>query len=205
MKQLKNKKIAIVGLGGLGGYIANLVSRLNPAEILLIDGDNFSQSNFNRQLFCTEQNLGKNKALCTKEFLYDATTSKLIVEENFLTDKNIDLLYDMDIIMDATDNIKTRFLMQDYCSKNNIPIMHGAINGFYGQVALIRPKSKLFDNIYPNKNELPIKQTLSFVPSIIASFQVSEMVKYFTENNPLKENDLLIIDTINNDLRVLNL
>jgi len=204
-QNLANKKIAIIGLGGIGGYIASLVSRLNPSTLLLIDGDNFSQSNLNRQLFCTEKTIDKNKAYIAKEFLQDTTKAQLIVVEKFLTDENIEIIKDMDIIMDATDNVMVRLLISSACNKFNIPIIHGAINGYFGQVAILRPHSKLLESIYLEKKEVTILNTLSYVPALIASFEVSEMVKFFTDSKPLQDNQLLVIDSLNNDIRVLNI
>ncbi|MFA6867274.1 MAG: ThiF family adenylyltransferase [Clostridia bacterium] len=204
-QNLANKKIAIIGLGGIGGYIASLVSRLNPSTLLLIDGDNFSQSNLNRQLFCTEKTIGKNKAYIAKEFLQDTTKAQLIVVEKFLTDENIEIIKDMDIIMDATDNVMVRLLISSACNKFNIPIIHGAINGYFGQVAILRPNSKLLESIYLEKKEVTVLNTLSYVPALIASFEVSEMVKFFTDSKPLQDNQLLVIDSLNNDIRVLNI
>jgi molybdopterin/thiamine biosynthesis adenylyltransferase len=202
---IKNKKIAIIGLGGIGGYLSSFIARLNPKEIILVDGDSFSIDNMNRQLFCNNLTLGKSKAESTKKEISQTTTTKITAINEFLTEKNMDIIKNCDIIMDATDNIKARNLLQKICNLYNIPIIHGALNGVFGQIAIIRPNGNLFNKIYSSKATKPQEKTLSYVPALIATFQVNTMLKFLSDTNPLKCDQLLIIDLLQNDIRIINL
>lgn len=205
LNDIRDKNIAIVGLGGIGGYLASYIARLNPKSLLLIDGDFFTKGNMNRQLFCTDKTLNLYKADCVKEYIVHTTCAQVCAINQYLNEENLYILKDCDIIMDATDNFEARKLMQKACVKYQIPIVHGAINKLFGQVAVIRPDDKLMDKFNTTGRFEKTGQTLSFVPANIASFQVSEMLKYFSGTNPLNCGELLIIDLLNNDTRIINL
>lgn len=200
-----DKKIAIVGLGGLGGYLASFLARLNPKALLLIDGDRFCSSNMNRQLFCSDLTIGLYKVEAAKDAISHYTNAKILTFNDYLSDDNSSILEGYDVIMDATDNILARKILINVCNLYKIPVIHGAINGLFGQVAVIRPDNDIFSKLNTSGETLPTSATLSFVPANIATHQVNEMLKLFASGNPLESDQLLIIDLINNDTRIIRL
>lgn len=178
-------KVAIVGCGGLGGYVVNVLARFGVGNLTLIDGDVFNESNLNRQLFAVSSTIGKNKALATKNFLRLVNDeTKVTVHEEMLTDENaVKLLKGHDIVVDCLDNIPSRWLINNTCKQIELPFVHGAIGGFFGQVAFIKPGDKTLDVLYP-KNVDPdrtvdkIMGTPPFTPQIVASIQACEVIKY---------------------------
>jgi molybdopterin/thiamine biosynthesis adenylyltransferase len=204
-ESIKDKKIAVIGAGGLGGNIIHLIARLNPKLIQIFDGDIFSSGNLNRQLFCTNKTLGLNKADCAKNEISDYTTAEVIATSENLTKENAFLLSNFDVIMDATDNLEVRYLLQDVCEEYKVPIIHGAINGLFGQVAQILPKSLLLSKLNTTKKALPAGATLSYVPALVASIQVSEMIKLMADISTLESDQLIIIDLLTNDARIITL
>jgi molybdopterin/thiamine biosynthesis adenylyltransferase len=202
---IKDKSIAIIGAGGLGGNIISLVARLNPKKIQIFDGDTFCASNLNRQLFCTDKTLGLNKAVCAKNAISDYARAEVIATSEHLTKENSFMLSGFDIIIDATDNLEVRYLLQSVCNKYKVPIIHGAINGLFGQVAVLTPESELLSMLNANKTAVPSGVTLSYVPALIASVQVSEMVKLMAGISTLKCDQLIIIDLLTNDARIITL
>ncbi len=202
-KACHDKKICIIGAGGLGGNVANLIGRLNPTQITIIDGDKFSEDNLNRQLFSNYESIGKFKAEAVAERVKKFTTAQ-VTYHNFFLDKvnHINMLSGYDIYIDATDNYTARKLIFDATNTHNIPFVHGAINGLFGQVSIIYP----FDSLLNNLSDNPISPTLSFVPNIIASYQVAEMVKYFA-NSPdtLTHNQLRLFDIFDASIRTFDL
>lgn len=204
-QSIKDKSIAIIGAGGLGGNIISYVARLNPRKIVIFDGDTFCYSNLNRQLFCNYNTLGLNKAICAKAAICNYTTAEVIANCENLTQENSFMLEHFDVIMDATDNLEVRYLLQDVCNKYNVPVIHGAINGLFGQVAVIKPESMLLSKLNTTKKTLPAGVTMSYVPSLIASVQVSEMVKLMAGISTLKDDQLIIIDLLTNDARIITL
>lgn len=204
-KTLENKTIAVIGCGGLGGNIANLVARLKPKKILLFDGDVFNESNMNRQLFASNLTLGQNKATVTKERLERISPSEVIAYEIFIDLDNAKLIKDADIIFGATDNVKSRFILQEIGAKYKIPVIHGAINGLFGEVGIIYPGDKTCERLYATKKEKKIYPTYSYVPACIASIQVAEAFKLLTNNNPLLTNELICVDLFTMELRKINI
>ena len=142
MKKLYNSKVCVVGCGGLGGYIIEMLARIGVGHITAIDGDVFDETNLNRQLLSNTENIGFNKAEEAKKrmkLVNPHVTINAII--TMLDESNaVDLLKGHDVVVDALDNIKSRKLIQKYSSKLNIPMVHGAIAGFYGQVTTIYPE-----------------------------------------------------------------
>ncbi len=202
---VKDKVIAIIGCGGLGGNIAHLFARLNPKKIIVFDGDEFSLSNLNRQLCATKNTIGKKKVEVLEERLLACSNSEIETHPIFFTEKEIPLLESVDLILDATDNVRSRFVIEKAGKKHKIPVVHGAINGLFGQVAIIYPGDKTFEKLYPDKQEKEIQKTYSFAPSLIASIQVAEAAKYFAKEQELKPYEVLFIDMLSMDIKKLNI
>ncbi|HKL73705.1 MAG TPA: ThiF family adenylyltransferase [Clostridia bacterium] len=205
LASIKDKKIAIIGAGGLGGNLINYIARLNPKAILIFDGDVFCQSNMNRQLFCTDKTLNLNKAQCAKDAVINYTTAEVTAISQHLTWENSFILKDFDVIMDATDNIEARRLMERACNEYKIPVIHGAICGLFGQVAVIKPETSFFSQLNASGKTLPSVATLSYVPSLISSIQVSEMLKLMAGLSTLENGEMMVIDLLNNDIRIIKL
>ncbi len=152
---LREKKVIVVGCGGLGGHIIEQLARLGVGHITAIDGDVFDESNLNRQLLSNVDNMGKSKALTAKEHIKKVNPD---VEVNavqiFLDENNAEeLIRDHDVICDALDNLSTRMLLQKYAEKLKIPMVYGAIAGWYGQVTTIFPGDNIIGSIYQGSNK----------------------------------------------------
>ncbi|MDX9916897.1 MAG: HesA/MoeB/ThiF family protein [Gudongella sp.] len=207
---LKEKTIVIIGGGGLGGHIAEQLARLGIGKLILIDYDVFEESNLNRQLFSTEKRLGSSKVDCIKEDLSEINSEVSVTVHNLYIDSSngLQLLKDADIVMDGTDNIKTRLLLQRLCEELEIPLVHGAIGGWYGQVCVVMPGDRTLTKLYPKDDVEGIERRLgnpSFIPALVASYQVAEALKILTDKGELLRNTLLYIDTLNNQTTTIQL
>lgn len=202
-KELKNKKIVVVGAGGLGGNIINHLSRLGVGEIIIIDGDSFDESNLNRQLYANLTTIGKNKALVAAEESNKIGLSIATAIPEFLSESHIPILKGADCIFDATDNISARLYLEQLSARLQIPIIHGAVNAFSGQIAVIRPGDKTLSKLYFGKN-IPNVPTLNFVPSTIANLQVCQMIKLFSDSGALKSGEVMLVDIFLCEIRIIN-
>ncbi|MBI2666178.1 ThiF family adenylyltransferase [Candidatus Woesearchaeota archaeon] len=138
---MTTKKIAIVGIGALGTAAAELLARSGIGTLQLIDRDVVEENNLHRQLLFTENDLEKSKAEIAKEKLKEINTSlKIESRAIHLNSKNISLLEKSDIVLDCTDNLQTRFLLNDFCKKNKIPLIYGAAIKTSGYVYLVLPE-----------------------------------------------------------------
>ncbi|KHO48437.1 MAG: adenylyltransferase and sulfurtransferase [archaeon GW2011_AR5] len=138
-KHLKKSLVVIVGCGGTGSAAAEYLVRAG-VNLLLVDRDIVDMTNLHRQLF-SEEDVGTPKAEALKERLEEANSETRIeaVSED-LNSSNIEkLLSEPDIILDGTDNMETRFLLNDFCLKNRIPFTYAAAVKSEGLVALIVP------------------------------------------------------------------
>ena len=150
---IKNTKILLIGVGGLGGYIASSLVRLGVECITLVDFDDFEMSNLNRQIFSTRKTLNKSKVSVTKEKLLEIDPNVIIHTFHAKYDDTIDesIYDDIDIVFDAVDNIESKLLIEAHCTKHNKPLIHGAIGGWYGQIGIILPNSDILKDIYQSK------------------------------------------------------
>jgi molybdopterin/thiamine biosynthesis adenylyltransferase len=200
--------IAIIGLGGLGGYIAEELARIGVGKLILIDGDVFEETNLNRQLLASEATLGKPKAEVARDRILQI--NPLVETKSFVqrfTPQNASALLDgAQLVMDAVDNISTRRLIQDVCEVMGLPMVHGAISGWYGQVAFIFPKDRLFDFLYPSEAQHGIETFLgnpSFTPALVASLQVAEAIKWMLGKGELLKDRILHIDLLTHEYQII--
>ena len=206
-------KVAVVGCGGLGGNIIELLARLGVGIILAIDGDKFQESNLNRQILCTERDLGRDKAATVITKMKHINSSISIQpHSHFIDAENIThLIWNSDVVVDALDSIPLRFVLEKACKDLKIPFIHGAINGLQGQVATIFPEDKGLAAIYgpeekyqklPSDNHI---SALSVTPSLVASLQVAEVLKVLLRRGKLLRNKLLLINLEKNDFNILEI
>ena len=177
---LRQKRILVVGCGGLGGHIIDQLARIGVGFLRVVDGDVFEASNLNRQLLSSVPLLGVSKAKTAAGHIArvnpDVTVESV---QTFLTEGNAtEILAGCDIVMDALDNIPSRRILAAACEKANIPYIYGAIQGWVAQAAISLPGDKLIDKLYPEEIEINDKSVLSFTPALCASMQTALCVKW---------------------------
>lgn len=210
--RLLKSKVAVIGCGGLGGTIIELLARLGVGYLRVIDGDTFAGHNLNRQLMSTEYNLGTNKAIAAAKRVADINTDVQAEPMPYmLDDENADkLIAGMDVIVDALDNISTRILLNKATRKQGIPLVHAAIAGFTGQVMTIMPEDKGLEHIYkvPLGSGKGVEVSLGNpapTPALAAALQVQEVVKLLTGIGEPLRNKLLYFDTEFNVFEIMNI
>ncbi len=207
---LRNFRVAVVGCGGLGGHIIEMLARLGIGYITAIDGDVFDESNLNRQLLSHPQNIGKSKALEAKKRIQQVNPDvRINAIAGFLTAENaLQLLSGHDVICDALDSMSARRLVQAAAEKAETPLVHGAIAGWYAQVCTIFPGDRTLDRIYPeefNKGEEAELGNPSFTPALAASVQVAEALKALLKKGEILQNKLLVMNTLLHEYSVIEI
>ncbi|CAB48987.1 ThiF family adenylyltransferase [Pyrococcus abyssi] len=208
-EKLKKAKVAVVGVGGLGSPVAYYLTAAGVGRILLIDEQVPELSNLNRQILHWEEDLGRNPKPLSAKWKLEKFNSDVKIETfvGKLTEENIeDVLHGVDVIVDCLDNFETRYLLDDYAHKVGIPLVHGAVEGLYGQVTTIIPgKTKRLREIFPRikkKGKFPI---LGATAGVIGSIQVTEVVKLITGYGEPLANKLLIVDLANNVFEIIEI
>ncbi|MBF9018936.1 MULTISPECIES: HesA/MoeB/ThiF family protein [unclassified Oceanispirochaeta] len=207
---LKSKKVFIAGCGGLGGYILEMLLRVGVGQITVADPDVFDESNLNRQLLSREDLLGvsKSQSAAERAALVNSEVKLIAHQERVTAENATTLCRDADIIMDALDSPGARIILEDAAEKLGIPMIHGAIAGWYGQVSAVFPGDNTMKTLYGSNTEAGMEVELgnpSFTPAIIAGIQVSEAVKVLLNKDGVLRHKLLYIDLLNQSYTTLEI
>lgn len=209
-QKLSESSVCIIGSGGLGGHIFEMLGRVGVGQITIIDGDAFDETNLNRQILSTENVLGRSKVEVAKQRMAEVNSEiEVTAIHTMVTAKNAkELLHGYDLIIDGLDHIDTRLMVVDVCKELNIPFVYGAIAGWYGMVATIMPGDETLNSIYNSDMKRGGEVELgnpSFTPAAIASFEVAEAIKLLLGKGDLIRNGFLHIDMLENEHEIFRL
>lgn len=125
--KIRNSKIALIGTGGLGSYVAPLIARMQPKELIIIDFDKVEESNLERQTMFSISDIGKTKVECAKNKICDFC--KVISYDAKISNENISRLIpkDVSLIIDCVDNTDARLVINKFCKNNKIDWIHAGV------------------------------------------------------------------------------
>ena len=204
------KKVCVIGCGGLGGYIIEMLGRIGVGHLTVIDGDVFDVSNLNRQLLSTEDGIGISKAEAAGTRLKTINSEiKVTAHTVFVDEKNVNaLIQGHDVIVDALDSIESRKWVAKACTELSISFVHGVMAGWYGQVSTIFPGDNTLEKLYHaqcGKGDEVQLGNPSFTPALVASIQVSEVIKLLIDRGDVLRNQVMHIDLLCNEINVFDL
>ena len=203
---LQGKRVLVVGCGGLGGHLIDMLARIGIGSIRVVDGDVFEPTNLNRQLLSEVPLLGVNKAKAAAAKI-SRVNPDIAVEavDVFLTEANARrLLLFCDAVLDGLDNIESRRILAKECARAGIPYIYGAVNGWVAQAAISMPDDHLVETLYPKDAALKNKSVLSFTPALCASMQVSLCVKLLV-GRPVETGTLYYFDLLNQEFETIHM
>ncbi len=207
-KKLLNKTVLIIGLGGTGSAIADLISRSGIKKLILIDRDKIEITNIHRQILYDYYDIGKYKAetACKKIKNINPDIDLEYYNETFDASK-INLIKHVDLVFDGTDNMLTRFIINDACNKFNTPWVFTSANEVYGEIKAIIPnKTSCYACYNKEPTELPscaVTGVLSTLPNVIGSFAVNLGIKILLGYDV--SGDLHFFDVINFEVRKIKI
>ena len=215
-KKLLKSSVLIVGAGGLGSPIAIYLTALGIGKIGIIDNDKVEISNLARQIIFTSNDINKKKAPTAINKLKQINPNiKLESFEKKLTKKNISVIAkNFDLIVDGSDNFRTRFLINDYCLKNKKILVSGAISKFDGQIYTFnfsKKKSPCLRCFIPKMPRNPdidnceYEGVLGPLAGIVGSIQANEVVKEILNIGNTLCGHILIIDALKLTFRKVKL
>jgi len=215
-KKLLNSKVLIVGVGGLGSPIAIYLAAMGIGKIGVVDKDFIEISNISRQILFTTNDVKKNKSFIAANKLKSINPEIQIQSFNKkLTLKNIDqIAKNYSLIVDGSDNFRTRFLVNDYCLKNKKILISGAISKFDGQVYTFNfskknsPCLRCFIPQMPDDQDIDNCEydgVLGSLGGIIGSIQANEVVKEVLKIGDTLCGHILIIDALKITFRKVKL
>lgn len=204
---------AVVGLGGLGGYVVEALARMGVGRLVLIDGDTFDDHNLNRQLLSSEATLGREKAWAACERVRTVNEAvEAVGLSKTLTGENLpELLEGANVVVDALDSLPVRLVLQDGAAALGIPMVHGSIGGFLGQVMTIMPGDRGLHALYGDGTHLPEHGleremgTPAATPMAVAAWEAQEVVKLLTGEGEVLRGRLLVLDMASGTAELLSL
>jgi molybdopterin/thiamine biosynthesis adenylyltransferase len=210
--KLLRATVAVVGLGGLGGYVTEALARMGVGRLILIDGDLFEEHNFNRQLLSAEAKLGAEKTRSAQRRVSETNSAvEVTCHAVMLTRENLpQLLEGADVVVDALDRLPTRLVLQGGAQALGIPMVHGSIAGFLGQVMTIFPGDPGLRSLY-GEQELPEQGletqlgTPAATPMAVAAWEAQEAVKILLGRGELLRHRLLVMDMESGTVEILRL
>ena len=204
---LGQKRVLIVGCGGLGGYLCELLTRLGVGHLRAVDEDVFDPSNQNRQLLCTSDTLGQSKAEAAKQRALAIAPG--VDFESFslrLTAENARaLLEGCDAAVDGLDNVESRLVLEQACAELGIPLIHGAVSGWAAQVAVVPPGSGLLTLLYTQAEPAPSPAVLPFTAALCAAVQATEATKLLCQRDVTLWGKLWLYDGLSGENHVVEL
>ncbi|MEM5871795.1 MAG: HesA/MoeB/ThiF family protein [Candidatus Aenigmatarchaeota archaeon] len=186
-EKILNAKVAIIGAGGLGSHVSEMIVRLGFGFVRIIDRDLVEESNLHRTCVYQRKDIGKSKAFVLSERLGDINKKckiESVIES--LHDYNADeLLSGMDVVIDCSDNMETRYVINKFCVNNKIPWVYGAVLKDEGFSSTFASDGKpCFECLYPQKpkklDTCAKHGVISPIVGMIASWQVMEAIKIVT-------------------------
>jgi adenylyltransferase/sulfurtransferase len=204
-EKLKNAHVFVAGAGGLGSPIAIYLSVAGVGNIRMVDHDTVELSNLNRQILHWDENIGGNKIDSAREKLAGLNPSIRVegICETIGEDNVSDLVDGFDLIVDAMDNLPTRYILNKTAIEKKIPFFHGAVSGLEGRAMTVIPgKSACLRCSY--KGPVPGSKfpVIGVAPAIIGAIQATEVIKYIVGMGVLLTNRLLRYDGLNMDFTV---
>ena len=211
---LTNAKVVIIGLGGLGCPTATYLASSGVGTMMLLDHDDVSLSNLNRQTLFTESDIDKRKVDAAKQRLLKFN-SELSIHTKYIKiddDLNDNFLKTYDVIIDCTDNYETRTIINKVSLSNKIPLITGAALKFEGQVALFRndlDTTPYYRCLYP---DLPVTSgscvdtgILGSVTGFVGTVLANECIKLICNFGNNLDSQLFLIDLKNNEFKTIKI
>ena len=211
-KKIINSRVAVVGMGGLGCPAAQSLVACGIGYLKIIDSDFVDLSNLHRQHLYSFKDIGKRKVDIAKKSL-EKLSNQVKIDScsiNLNENNQKDLVKDVDIIIDATDNISARRLIDKVSKKNNIPMVYGSLYKFEGQVSIFNINNaggyaELFPGTVTGGDTCSDAGMLGMLPSIIGNIQALEAIKIITGIKPDLAGKLLIYNALNHRTEIFEL
>ncbi len=211
-EKLSQASVLIVGLGGLGSPVALYLTGAGVGRIGLCDNDIVSISNLQRQILYSEETEGQLKAeIANKRLSELSSATKFDLWKDGLNADNCrEIISKYDLIIDCTDNHKTRYLIDDICMELGKTWIHGAIGNFEGRLSSFIPSGIRYSDIYSDKERLMNTEksaggVIGPLPGIVGSIQAAEAIKLICGFGETLVGKILTVDLKNLQFNVFDL
>jgi adenylyltransferase/sulfurtransferase len=212
-KKIAGASVLVVGVGGLGSAICTYLTAAGIGKLKMIDADVVALHNLQRQVLYRENQIGKSKVLKATEQLrlLNSTVEIEAVDAVFGENNAVNLVKEVDIVIDATDNFKSRYLINDVCVGLDKPFVYGAICEYRGQLAVFNyQKGATYRCLFPDEQEVVNSQKqvvggLGVLPAVIGSLQANEVIKLITQCGTVLADKLFCINLQHNQMQTVSI
>ncbi len=195
-EMLESSTVAVVGLGGLGGVVSLYLAGAGVGRLILVDGDVVEPHNLNRQLLYDEASVGLPKAVIAARRVreFNSCVEVVPVQERLTPDNVHRILGGVDLIVDALDNWEARLVLDEYARETGTPLVHGAVERFYGQVLFTIPgETACLSCIAPRGGRGRCVQVAGPAVGVVASLEATLAVR-FLAGLPVEAGTLYVVD-----------
>lgn len=208
--------VAVVGAGGLGGHVILLLARIGIGRLVVVDPDRFDETNLNRQALSGLEAIGRWKAEEAGRVVAGINPGvRLTLYRDRVTSANAqDILREAEVVVDALDNIPDRFTVAEAAKSLGIPLVHGAVAGFEGQVMTIFPEDPGLKLLYgtrpphgkaretgPSRGPEVFLGVPTLTPAVVAGLQAAEVLKIILKRGSIFRNRMLHVDLETGEIR----
>ncbi|WP_340024222.1 ThiF family adenylyltransferase [Paenibacillus sp. FSL K6-1096] len=211
-KRLKQAKVLVIGAGGIGSPLLLYLAAAGIGHISIYDHDVLELTNMNRQIIHDSANAGVPKVQSAEQTL-KRLNPELTYElhaERLTRETALVVVPQYDIVVNAVDNLDTRYMLNDVCVELRKPLVEGSIFHFEGQVMFISPDedSACYRCVYPEPLEPPKKQEFGVIgvtPGIVGTLQAAEVIKYVAGIGKSLKNRMIYFDLLSAKVREIEL
>jgi molybdopterin/thiamine biosynthesis adenylyltransferase len=213
-EKLKQASVIIIGAGGLGCPVLQYLTAAGVGRVAIVEFDMVDEANLQRQILYGSDDVGKLKSIIAKNRLENLNSFVNIEIFNLRlgSENALHILKDFDVIVDATDNLETRYIINDACIILDKPMVHGAIYKFEGQVSVFNykggptyrcynplPSMKEFRNPTPAETGL-----FGVLPGITGTYMANETIKIITESGTILSGKVLLFNILDYTFHLIN-
>lgn len=196
-EKIRRARIVVVGAGALGQSVVPVLVRGGAEHLTLVDGDAVSVSDFNRQLYADILTLGKSKTDVLCERMGEISPRLKIKNYNdfFQRENSGEILKEADLVLDCVDNIPSRLCLEEAAEKREIPLVHAAVEGWFGQIGTVFPGDRTLSFLFARQKE---QTDTAVMPAVTAAaaFQAAEALRIAAGKTALLRGKLLCIDML---------
>lgn len=214
-EKLKKARVLVIGAGGLGCPVLQYLTVAGTGKIGIAEFDMVDETNLQRQVLYGSGDVGKLKSIIVKSALEHINSLVEIEIFNLRIDtsNSIDIFRNFDIIVDATDNLDARYVINDTCVILDKPMVHGSIYQFEGLISVFNykggPTYRCYNPIMSDtefKNPSPSDVGLfGVLPGIAGTYMANEVIKIITETGEILSGKILLINILNNTFNLFSL
>jgi len=204
-RKIERSTVAVIGLGGLGCNVITQLASAGIGKLIIADHQDPDETNLNRQFVYSYFGLDDIKTVSSKKWIEGISRTSVVANNVKVSSDNVSIIEGCDVIVDCTDNIETRIVLNRFSLDRRIPLVHGGTESMFGQVSVVIPGITPCLNCFLPKNESKDAPSVGSVVSLIAAIQSTEVLKLITGTGETLAGKLMTVDMGTNTYCILDL